>query len=336
MRGIWQRVALAFILGAILGAAYVLASRGGGKRSPGPLVSRPPKPTALKEEVVRERLLPLLPEGMRLVRVNPIWFREFADGSFGAGYLLCFESSISWFQIPIGRFAPPARADALPKKLASYLVFYPDLEPGSCYRVSRRRAVATKGKAMIVKWAVERALFSGDRWSLEKTEPLPFESWGRVFTEEELSEVQEAEQAAWQGMVRTLQRIREGKISFATGRGASGGRESPASRAGVAVAPQQRDVGGERVEKAQPVEPLPADRSTALPEPNGPLGPSGDAGAEPSTHLQRLYEQYERQLRLAAAKQRARLAEERKNSSASGSTQSTAAPKQARDAGRSD
>ncbi|WP_018291799.1 hypothetical protein [Verrucomicrobium sp. 3C] len=327
MRGIWLRVGLAFLLGAILGVVYVLASRSGRKLAPGPFVSGPPKPTALKEEVVRERVMPLLPEGMTLVRVNPISFREFADGSFGAGYLLRLESSISWFQLPVGHFSSPAGADALQRKLASYLVFYPDLEPGSCYRVNRRRAVARKGKAITVKWAVERALFSDNRWSVEKTEPLPFESWGRVFTEEEVSEVQEAERAAWEGMVRTLQRIRDRKVSLATGQRAFGTPQSPDSRTGVSLPSQQQDFSGERVEKALPVESPPAgERSSAVPEPTGPPGPSGNVGAEPSADPKRLYKEYERQLQRAATKQRARLAEEKKNSSVGGATKSTVAP----------
>jgi hypothetical protein len=326
MRRIWRRAGLAFVLGAISGAIYVLASRGGGHGSPELRVSGSPKPTAVQEDVVREELTPVLPEGMKLVRVNPVWFRERADGSFGAGYLLRFESSISWFQLPVGRFEPPARVDALQKKLASYLIFYPDLEPGSCYRVHRRKAVVTKGKAMTVNWSIGRALFSGDRWRVEKEEPLPFESWGRVFTEEEASQVQEAEQAAWEGMVQRLQRIREGKVSSATGQGASENPETPAFPMEGALPPEQRDVGGVRVERALPVESSRVLRAVRAPEPGGLVRPSGEAGAGSPAALHRLYEEYERELQLAAARQRAKLAEEKKNSSIGGASKSTAAP----------
>ncbi|MDD2677365.1 MAG: hypothetical protein PHP75_07885 [Methylacidiphilaceae bacterium] len=326
MRRTWRWAGLAFLLGATSGALFVLVSRGSGHGAAEPRVSGSPKPTAVQEDVVREELTPVLPEGMKLVRVDPVWFRERADGSFGAGYFLRFESSISWFQIPVGHFEPPARADALQKKLASYLIFYPDLEPGSCYRVHRRKAVVTKGKAITVNWSIGRALFSGDRWRVEKEEPLPFERWGRVFTEEEASQVQEAEQAAWQGMVQRLQGIREGKVSSAVGQGVAEGPKTPAFPTEGALPPEQRDVGGERVERALPVESSPVLRAVTAPEPDGRVRPNGEAGAGSPGALHRLYREYERELQLAAARQRAKLAEEKKNSSTGEASKATVAP----------
>lgn len=313
MSRILRWAGLGFALGAIGGALYVFAPRIGGSSSPHPLVQGPPKPTAVDEEAIRGALVPLLPEGITLARVEPIWFQERVDGSFAAGYRLRFDSAISWFQLPVGRFEPPKGADAQQRKLAAYLVFYPDLPPGFCYRINRRRAVAAKGKTIVVRWRIDRALFSAGRWRLEKQDPLPFERWGRVFTEEEVAEVQKTERSSWEGMVRTLAGIRSGRFSSVGSRsGPAGSVENPASR-------EQGDLAGERVAKALPIDSLPMLPPTPPTEGRG-------AGTESSDGTQRLYQEYERQLKAAAAKQRARLAKEKENSSASRAPSPAATP----------
>ncbi|WP_202214287.1 hypothetical protein [Methylacidimicrobium sp. AP8] len=314
MKRILRWTGIGFVLGMLAGSIYVFAIRDGAFFSPsGRAPARgEPAPTAVAEGAVREFIGSLLPDGMVLARIEPAWFREQPDGSFSAGYRLRFVSSVSWFRLPVGPFQPPKGADALQRKLASYLIFYPDLEPGSCYRVNRRMAVATKGKSMVVRWAIERAVYSGGRWSLEKAGALPFEEWGRVFAEDEVAEVEKEERSVWETMVRTLARIREGG-SFLPPEG--GGRRLASQERAAASGPH-RDLSGERVAKALPAAPVPAP-GPVFSGPGGAGSPPAE-GEPPSAGARSPYEEYERRLKAAAEEQRAKLAAERKNASGAG------------------
>lgn len=309
MSRIFRWAVLGFALGTLAGAVYVFAVLGGGKASPRHPGRSVPKPTAVEEGAVREFLASLLPEGISLVGVEPLWFREQADGSFASGYRLHFLPSLSWFQLPVEKFQPPKGAGVLEKKLASYLIFYPDLEPGSCYRLRQRRVVATKGKAMVVPWTIERARLSDGRWLLEKADALPFERWGRVFTEEELAEVDKEQRSAWDKMVHTLEGIRKGALSALADRGSGSAASMPA------LSQPQGDPSGERVARALPVNPEASGEPRAEPGPGGSSVAPQEADGASAARIQQLYEAYERHLKRAAERQRARLREETINAS---------------------